>query len=47
LIDFLLLNRKETPDNFQAFLEHQWNQSAQFVTSKAQHFDGNNISRSS
>ncbi|XP_066931957.1 zinc finger protein zfp-1-like [Clytia hemisphaerica] len=30
---------KEAPDNFQAFLEHQWNQSAQFITSKAQHFD--------
>lgn len=29
----------ETPDNFQDFLEHQWNQSAQFILSKAQHFD--------
>lgn len=29
----------DTPDNFQSFLEHQWNQSAQFITSKAQHFD--------
>lgn len=30
----------EPPDNFQQFLEHQWNQSAQFLTSKAEHFDG-------
>ena len=29
----------EPPDNFQDFLEHQWNQSAHFITSKAEHFD--------
>ncbi|XP_057294111.1 zinc finger protein zfp-1-like [Hydractinia symbiolongicarpus] len=29
----------EPPDNFQQFLEHQWNQSAQFLTAKAEHFD--------
>ena len=37
---YTLYIRKETPDNFQSFLEHQWNQSAQFITSKAQYFDG-------
>ena len=30
----------DPPDNFQDFLEQQWSQSAQFVLSKAEHFDG-------
>jgi len=30
---------KDTPDNFHSFLEYQWNQSAQFITSKAKHYD--------
>lgn len=30
---------QEPSDNFQDFLEHQWNESAQFIYSKADHFD--------
>lgn len=37
--DSVLPQNEETPDNFQDFLEHQWNESAHFIMSKAEHFD--------